>query len=214
MIYIIEAKASIQTMAKRWNQIYDYLYDSRPEGEHWYSNLVQLGDDLVKNETAKPVVKQFIDYFQEYFTSDREVAALALYFILYEEPIFKKIFSGYDDVGEFVNEMKDMFKGKFRPKKRKQVIYNMVMFDGEEMSENILANNDQFVEWQKQNKPKKDEIAKEFNRYFYDTVYDDSMNVKEYNTTGVKAKYVVMHSDGFTKDVYYLEPRSDESNEA
>ena len=210
MIYIIEAKASVQTMEKRYQKIYNYMYDSRPEGQGWYSDLVALGDWLLKQEEAKPVIKQFVNARQDYFTSDREIAALALYLVIYEEPSTKKLFGTLpDEWQEVINDTKRMFKDKFNPTRGKRgQIYDIVMQD----ENGVLTNppcNDQFVEWEMETKPNTAEIAKEFNRYIYEVLDDGTKFIESPRQKKVGAKYWFWDDiNAGIGDCYWLEPRT------
>ena len=74
---------SIERFAKIFREVYDVYYDApyeqTTEGELW-----REGDRLMQQAENAPLLKAYVDYCGDIFTSDRELAAFAVTYGMYE----------------------------------------------------------------------------------------------------------------------------------
>lgn len=73
----------IALFAAVFNGVYQVYYDSGDNGRE-YEAMVTRGDGILNDEGDDPIVKAFCEYRQDYVTSDREAAALAVTYGIFE----------------------------------------------------------------------------------------------------------------------------------
>ena len=65
---------NIEKFNKKFMEEYDFLYDNH-DNVAGYDEAVDAFDTMIKNENFKKFVWEFVQYRQDYITSDREAAA-------------------------------------------------------------------------------------------------------------------------------------------
>ena len=74
----------IALFAAVFSGVYNVYYESGDYGR-MYDVMVNRGDGILNDEGDKPIVKAFCEYRQDYVTSDREAAALAVTYGIFEK---------------------------------------------------------------------------------------------------------------------------------
>lgn len=79
---------SIERFAKIFREVYDVYYDApyeqTDEGERW-----REGDRLMQDPDNAPLLRAYVDYCGDIFTSDRELAAFAITYGIYQQVYVK-----------------------------------------------------------------------------------------------------------------------------
>lgn len=73
----------IAMFAAVFNGVYGVLYETCDYGPG-YRSMLERGDRLLQDKGAAPVVKLFNEHRQDYVSSDREAAAFAVTYGIYE----------------------------------------------------------------------------------------------------------------------------------
>lgn len=75
---------SIKTFAQIFTGVYDLYYDAPYEQTDEHAMMLE-GDRLMQDKTNVPMLKMLAGYRQDVLTSDREVAAFAVTYNLYQQ---------------------------------------------------------------------------------------------------------------------------------
>lgn len=70
-------KPILKEQLEQFNLAYEYLYDNRDNVKEYGIGLT-FGDYMLSNSARSPFLLAFIEYRQDYLTSDREVAQFGL----------------------------------------------------------------------------------------------------------------------------------------